>query len=116
MAVRFSVKLLPVAAGKYVPVAVPSPVMPLRGNPLTTNVAFVRAPPPEKDSGKVAARGWHSEVKNSIVAVSGPPVWVYWTSPQAGLQPGWLVARVASTDTATFVVPGGIVRSPPFAV
>ena len=29
-AVRFSVKLVPVFAGEYVPVAVPSPVMPLR--------------------------------------------------------------------------------------
>src|SRR5579864_2898028 len=111
-AVRFSVRLVPVFAGEYVPVAVPSPVMPLR----IPNVAFVKAPPPEKVRGKVAPRGEHSEAKNPIVAISDPPVSVYWISPQAGLQPGWLVFRVLSTDTSTVVVPGGMVRSPPVAV
>jgi len=94
------------------PVAVPSPVIPLRA----PNVAFVKAPPPEKLRGAVAKRGEHSEAKNSIVAVSDPPVWVYRTSPQAGLQPGWLVFSVLSTETATLVVPGGMVISPPDAV
>jgi hypothetical protein len=91
--------------------------MPLRGNPSTTSVAFVKAPPPEKVRGEVAKRGEHSEAKNSTVAVSGPPpVSVYWISPQAGLQPGWLVFSVLSTDTATLVVPGGIVIADPVAV
>ena len=81
-----------------------------------TSRPFVKAPPPEKLWGKVGASGWHSEAKNSIVALEGPLVWLYWISPQAGLQPGLLVVSVVSTDTATWVVPGGMVRGPPFAV